>query len=220
MGKLVSEELLGGDALQQALLSPQATEHLIRSVDGIYASLETSDRTVGEYLEQKMTPESFHYMKTKGEDMVAKALCDKMAEMDFETLVGEQAIFYVRDGLKGNPGLKMMLSLLPDEALKGIGRQIGKMIHQWTVTHAPEVVGKAVREEGDRLSEMPLSEVAKQVETSMPKIKEMLLSAVVSIPVLYDKKEKTASFCGFHMVPLGRIELPVQHYHCCVLPLY
>lgn len=177
MGKLVSEELLSGEALQAALLAPQVTEQLCRSIDDVYASLVASDETVEDFLERNMTLESYLYMKTHGEDMVAALISEKLEQMDFETLVGEQAIFYVRDGLKDNMGLKMMLSLLPDEALKGIGRQIGKMIHQWAEVHAPKVVQDMVRKEGDRIAAMPLSEVAEKVEQGMPKIKEMLLSA-------------------------------------------
>ena len=176
LGKMVSEEFLTGDTVKGALLSPAVEERLSRSFDRLYEHLEHREESAEEFLARQVGEHHFSYIKVRAVDTVSDFLCGKLMELDYETLVGDNIVIAVRDQSEDTAGLRMMLSLLPEEALKGAGKQVGRLLRAYVSEHAEALVRPLVETETEALLARSVAETACRFEQKVPRVKDMMFT--------------------------------------------
>lgn len=176
LGRMVSEEFLTGDTVKAALLSPAVEERISRSFDRFYEHLEKRDESAEVFLTRQVGEENFSYAKMRGEEILSDFLCGKLENLDYEALIGENVLIAIRDQMEASAGLRMMLSLLPDEALKGVGAQVGKILQHYVKEHGEEIVRPLVKKETENLLSRSVAESAYRFEQKVPRMKEMMFS--------------------------------------------
>ena len=176
LGRMVSEEFLTGDTVKRALLSPAVEARISHSFDRFYEHLEFLDEPAEAFLTRQVGEENFAFLKERSEAVLSSFLCGKLQNLDYEALIGEHVITAIRDRMENSGGLYMMLSLLPDDALKGVGKEMGKMLSSYAKEHGEEIIRPLVKKEAEALLSRSVSETAYRFEQKVPRIKDMMFT--------------------------------------------
>ena len=180
VGEAVSANLLDAETMSQTLLSDEMMEKIGTELDGLLYRIYNSQQSIREFAVRYASDDEVENVSSKIEQHISESICKKLTDKSIGEDVAEMAIRHVQeklsDGILGRIGAGV-LEVMKDSAKRLLADNINEMLHE----NAPAMIEKMVREESQRIQNIPVGTLlANQTET-LARIKGIMLNAYKSV---------------------------------------
>jgi len=144
LGRTVSEQLLTGDDLKNALCSESAADAISEKItEAVF-----SDTPLDSVLSKVMGEEKLSAAKDTAQSRITEIAVQKLKEADIGAIVIREGTGAVREKLAGS----MLAMFVNDDLIAELAAPIGAKIDDYIDRNAEAVIGSAVSEQLDRLA--------------------------------------------------------------------
>ena len=180
VGEAVSANLLDAETMSQTLLSDEMMEKIGSELDGLLYRIYNSQQSIREFAARYASDDEIENVSSKIEHSISESICKKLTDKAIGEDVAEMAIRHVQeklsDGILGRIGAGV-LEIMKDSAKRLLADNINEMLHD----NAHAMIEKMVREESQRIQNIPVGTLlANQTET-LARIKGIVLNAYKSV---------------------------------------
>lgn len=144
LGKAVSEQLLTGNDLKEALTSEKTASAAAEKAAGALFS----DKQVGELLRSLAGEENSETVKSYARASITELAVRKIKEADISAMIISEGTAAISEKVSGS----MLAMFINDEVIASFAAPLGEKIDEYIDSHAPEVIERAVDEELEKLS--------------------------------------------------------------------
>jgi uncharacterized membrane protein YheB (UPF0754 family) len=180
VGEAVSANLLDAETMSQTLLSDEMLEKISTELDGLLYRIYNSQLSIREFASRYADDVEIENVSTKLEHHISESICKRLNDKAIGEGVAEMAIRHVQeklsDGFLGKLGAGI-LDVMRDSAKRLLADNINEMLRN----NAPDMIGRLVKEESQRIQNMPISNILENQTEMLSKIKEIVLKAYKSV---------------------------------------
>ncbi|MBR6046170.1 MAG: DUF445 family protein [Ruminococcus sp.] len=143
LGRTVSEQLLTGDDLKQALTSEKTADTVAQKItEALFTDRQISDLTA-----DFAGTENAAALRAFAEEKITSLAVQKLKEADIGALIINEGTAAVKEKVAGS----MLAMFVNDELIASLAAPLGEKITAYIDSNADGMIGKAVTEELDRL---------------------------------------------------------------------
>lgn len=179
VGEAVSANLLDAETMSQTLLSDEMVEKIGSELDGLLYMIYNSQQSIREFAVRYASDDEVENVSSKIEQHISESICKKLNDKAIGEDVAEMAIRHVQeklsDGFLGRIGAGV-IEIMKDSAKRLLADNINEMLHD----NAPAMIEKMVREESQRIQNIPVGTLLANHET-LARIKGIVLNAYKSV---------------------------------------
>lgn len=180
VGEAVSSNLLDAETMSQTLLSDEMMEKIGNELDGLLYRIYNSQQSIREFASRYADDTEIDNVSAKLEHHIYDSICKRLNNKAIGEDVAEMAIRHVQkkmsDGFFGRIGAGV-LEFMKDSAKRFLADNINEMLRN----NAPDMIGKLVNEESQRIQNMPISAILENQTETLARIKEIMLKAYKSV---------------------------------------
>lgn len=180
VGEAVSVNLLDPETMSQTLLSDEMMEKIGTELDVLLYRIYNSQQSIREFASCYAEDAEIDNVSAKLEHHICESICKRLNNRAIGEDVAELAIRHVQekmsDGFFGRIGAGI-LEFIKDSAKRLLADNINEMLRN----NAPDMIGKLVKEESQRIQNMPISAILENQTETLARIKEIMLKAYKSV---------------------------------------
>ena len=180
VGEAVSANLLDAETMSQTLLSDEMLEKISTELDGLLYRIYNSQLSIREFASRYADDAEIENVSAILEHHISESICKRLNDKAIGEGVAEMAIRHVQeklsDGFLGKLGAGI-LDVMRDSAKRLLADNINEMLRNI----APDMIGRLVKEESQRIQNMPISNILENQTEMLSKIKEIVLKAYKSV---------------------------------------